>query len=492
VRSQCHCYRPPRRASCGIGGIVGSVVGPVVGPVVVSVPRLSIDLMPARTSLSAERLNEIDAVVRARVGYRFSSSVRHHWKSSTFTTWDEAVTELRNGIIATVNCRGHGRRGRSAHRLRFTPDGSIELLNHPGAINEPAERMLAALGASMPECIAVALCFPRRVRVDDAGLTVGARQPLDGRLRMLWAAVSWAQDPDTVWDQSLVDDVLRYGVSLPEARAWAAAGWDLRDARRFWKQWAAFSVAEQWRAAGQTGNAAAVAAGLGNGPDDDARWLAAGFTAAKAARWRKTSTLSPEEAFMWESLGCPPTDVARMKYLPRSTPGLDMDTVLEWCRAGVPAQSTTVRNWWVATGGDLALSAKWAPSGTAPAHAAIYEQWNLKNPENILTPALVGAYIRAGLPPTCHVLAKAHTRGITPARIRSVVRDVRLLPDALVREVWHNSRNTFSQRPGGWSESDARAAIPRWISSDTYNAATRLVALLAVENQRAGRRLVTA
>ena len=301
--------------------------------------------MSQRAPLSPERAQQIEVALQ-QVGYRFSSAVRHHWKTATFTNMGEVVEELRGGITATINCRARGRRSTSSHRIRFAPDGSIDLLNHVGDVDEAAERVLSALGSPMGACTAVALCFPARCEVANVGLSGGARQPLDGRLRMLWAAVSWAQDPATVWTPELVDTTLRYGVSLPEARRWVDAGWDLGAARHFWKEWVSFEAAEQWRRAGRTNRSAAIAAGLGEAPEGDQQWLDAGFTLTKAARWRKTSDLTPDEAFMWESLGCPPKEVVNLKRLPRYTPGLTFDTILEWCRAGVPSRATTIRSWW--------------------------------------------------------------------------------------------------------------------------------------------------
>lgn len=439
-----------------------------------------------RAKLSPERSEEIRGIVSPRVGYRLSSAIRNHWRTAAFTTWEEAVEELRGGIEVTLTCMPRGRRSSSRHALRFNPDGSIELLNHDGPINEAAERVLSGLGNRMAHCTAAALCYPQRLRVDDVGLNAGARQALDGRLRVLWAAVSWAQDPDTVWCDDLVETTLRYGVSLPEARAWLDAGWTLKQARLFWAQWADFTLAEQWRAAGRTDPAAAVATGLGEAPDDDARWREAGFTMAKAARWRKNTDLSPEEAYLWESFGCPPSEVANLKVLPRQVPTLTMDTVLEWCRAGVPARQHTIRAWWDVTGGDLALSAKWAPSRIAPAWANAYEDWNRQHPDQPLSPDLVGAYRAAGFP--CGVpamLARARSEAVTPNLIRAALSDVALLPPGLVGEVRANWHPWPGRTTGGMTDEEVLRSVRSSVGSNDRNAAVRLLDHLVAQAARA-------
>lgn len=456
--------------------------GEVSGEVSVPTPSMMgmSEESDARAQRRQQRRQEIYDAIKDTLGYRFASTVEHHWKTSTFTTFEQAVNDMRGGVVASLNCRGRGRKSRSPHQVRFLPNGTIELLNHPSPINEDAERMLSALGSPMPECIAVALCFPRRVRVGEAGLNVGARQPLDGRLRSLWAAVTWAQDPDTVWSKSLGDHVLHYGVTLPEARQWLDAGWSMAQAKRFWKQWATFDVAELWRAAGKTGAADAVAAGLGQCPDDDARWEAAGFTRSKAARWRKNTNLSPEEAFMWESWGCPPTEVKRVKDLPRRVAGLDMDTVMEWCHAGVPASYNSIQGWWTITHGDLDLSVKWARTGTAPSYAQHYEDWNAEHPEHVLTPEVVSAYIDAGLPATIEHVSRAHVNGIVPEQIKNVLTDPALLPHGYVEDMFKVSVNLYSRNGQVWTRDKTRRAARMWVRSDTFSAATRLLGHLEV------------
>lgn len=429
--------------------------------------------MPNRAPLPPERIDQIN-VTKAQMGYAFSSAVQHHWKSATFTTWAEAVEELRSGIVATVNCYRRGRRSAVAHQIRFSPDGSIELLGHPGGVDEASERMLAGLGASMATCTAVALCFPARTRVGTVGLNTGARQSLDGRLRMLWAAVTWAQDPNTDWSQDLTASVLRHGVGREEAHRWVAAGWPLVEAQRFWKQWAPFETAEQWRQVGRTDQAAAVAAGLGQAPEDDQRWLAAGFTPARAARWRKNSDLSPEQAIVWESLNTPPSEVPHIERLARTMPGLTMDVILDWCRAGVPARQNALRAWWEVTGGDKDLSVRWAPTGIGPAHAYAYEDWNADHPDAPLTPVLVGAYQRAGFATAEPLLvAAAHAQGVTPATIKRLVASPALLPDALVGAV--HARARTDRYAANITPDQVRTRFKWWLPSNMYGSASLLI-----------------
>lgn len=433
--------------------------------------------MPTRAPLSPERLNQIE-VAKDQMGYSFSSAVHQHWKSATFTTWAEAVEELRAGIVVSVNCTRRGYKSARRHQIRLCPDGSVELLDHPGEVDEAAERMLAGLGAAMASCTAVALCFPSRTRVDSVGLNKGARQPLDGRVRMLWAAVTWAQDPDTEWTRDLTKNVLHYGVSRAEAHQWTSVGWTAGQAQRFWKQWAAFPVAEKWRAAGRTDQAAAVAAGLGQSPDDDQRWFDAGFTASRAARWRKNSDLAPEEAIVWDRFDTPPTEVERIKRLARTEPGLSMETIFDWCRAGVPARQQTLRAWWQVTRGDKDLSARWAPTGIAPSYAGAYEDWNAEHPDAPLNPATVKAYKAAGFAVAEPLLvAAARDGGVTPALIKQMLADTSRIPEPVVRAVHSSAVN--ARLGESLTLTQARARFAWWVPSNQHGSAALLVEHLA-------------
>lgn len=433
--------------------------------------------MPGRAPLAPERIHQL-TLSREQMGYSFSSAVQHHWKSATFTTWAEAVEELRGGIVVNVNCTARGRRTARAHRIHLHPDGSVELLDHPGPVDEAAERMMAGLGASMATCTAVALCFPTRTRVTSVGLNAGSRQPLDGRVRMLWAAVTWAQDLSTDWSKDLVSTTLHQGVGRTEAAQWMQAGWTPKQAQRFWKQWASFAVAEQWRAAGRTDAAAAVSAGLGQVPDDDQRWLEAGFTVSRAARWRKLSDLPPSEAIVWDRYNAAPSEVGNIKNLPRRYPGLTMETIHDWCAAGVPARSTALQAWWSVTGGDKDLSAKWAPTGIAPSYAYTYEDWNAAHPEAVLTPAVVGAYKRVGFAVAEPALvAAAHAGGVGPRAIRQVLDDPARLPESMVAAVHADAvRDPYNRT---LTRSQVRSRMAWWMPSDQFGAATRLVEALA-------------
>lgn len=417
-------------------------------------------------------------IARNHAGYSFSSAVQHHWRSATFTTWEQAVEELRQGIVINLHCTRRGYKSTRRHQIRLCPDGSVELLDHPGEVDEAAERMLAGLGSAMATCTAVALCFPTRTRVEAVGLNKGARQPLDGRIRMLWAAVTWAQDPTTPWSKSFTANVLGHGVSRDEAIRWAEAGWSDALAQRFWKQWATFEVAEQWRAAGRTDQAAAVAAGLNQRPDDDQQWLDAGFTPSRSARWRKNSDLSPREAIVWDRFGTPPTEVDNIKRLARTVSGLTMDTILDWCRAGVPANAHALRAWWEVTGGDLDLSVKWAPTGIAPAYAYAYEDWNAEHPDRPLDPAVVKAYKAAGFAVAVpSLVAAAHDGGVSPAHIRQMLADPSRIPDPVVRDVYAIARaDRFGQN---LTVEHTRSRFTYWLSNNQFDSASTLVAHLA-------------
>lgn len=357
-----------------------------------------------------------------------SSAVRMHWKAASYTSWEEAVEDMREGLTVRISCRPRGYTSHAQHQIRFAADGSVELLSHPGyEIDEPAELMLAALGNPMCACVATALYFPRRVPVEKK--VPGGSQTLDGRLRVLYAAVAWAQESGTAWAADLTEEYLRYGVTPDTVTQWLEAGWDIADAVRFWAEWVPFELAEQWRAAGKVNAVAAKAAGVGQSPDDDQRWIDAGFKLAKAARWRKTS-LSPQEAFEWEAWGGNPTEVARLRDLPAAMPGVNMAIIRDWCRAGVPANAYTLRTWLPA--GDMAFAGEWAKAGINPPLARDYEAQNewLLVP---ITPVQVDEFRRAGFPVKDPVLlAGALDRGITAALWRQAVKQPETLPETVI------------------------------------------------------------
>lgn len=353
-----------------------------------------------RARLAAEDHRTRYALADRHGGNDLRNAVKVHWKKATFTTWDEAVAELRDGVTITMSCfnRQEGTRGSAngptwgTHKVRLNPDGTLGLLNHPGlVVDADAELMLFALGGAMRSCVAAAIHLPTRKPVPGS---LPSHHMLNTRVRTLYTAVAWAQRPDHVWTPEFGQSYLRYGITPLVLDEWLADGWAEPEALRFLHEFADRSVANAWREAGETTHRAARMAGLGQYPNEDARWVAAGFTAAQSARWRKFN-YSPEEAFGWHAHRIPPTLAADFQRRAGMHGNPELDLIKQWCAAGVPASDMLA--WYRETNGDLSEALDWKQALKAWQYGK-FRDWNQRRPGSVLSAAQVKGYTKVGFP----------------------------------------------------------------------------------------------
>jgi hypothetical protein len=362
-------------------------------------------------------------LVRTHAGKDLSTAVRVHWKSADFTDWSGAVAAFAEGITITNYCvvrDANGRQGRrgtsTRHKMRFNPDGSVTLIDHPGhVLDVESELMLAALGGeAMVPCVAAAVYFPLSAVLPRE--VVGS-STMNKQLRALHTAVAWAQVPDHMWTPEFGDSHLRYGITPDMVQAWLDDGWNRDSALPFQQAFATLEVANAWREAGQVSQRAAALAGRGEYPDEEARWARVGFTASRSKKWRGQGQ-SPEQAWEWEQHKVAPSHV---QWLVAADARGDMSlaTAKEWSKAGVPTKSLIA--WHNVTNGDLRKAQHWASARIQPSDVREFETWNHHHPDNPLTPARVAAYVKVGGPRMPEPLARAIAAGVTPADFAETV-----------------------------------------------------------------------
>lgn len=396
-------------------------------------------------------------------------AVKVHWKSAAFTTWDEAIAELAAGITVTVPCStpradGSGRHTHHKHKVRFHPDGSVALLDHPCYEQNPeAELMLAALGGHLCTCLAVAVHVPARQLVS---AHVHNHNAVNVRLRALHTAVAWAQRADTVWTPAFGDAYLRYGITPETLAAWEAEGWDADAARRFQQTFTPIALANQWRAAGDLTLRAATLAGRGESPNAEAQWASVGFTPARSARWRKGG-FSPTDAYEWDRHNITPTVAARFARDLSATTTPSLDTVKDWCAQGIPC--TTVLAWHRVTGGVFSVAHQWRAAGLTPNDYTRIAAWNHTSPHRAISSEQAGAYRKRFFPTQDPaVLAEAIEAGFS-AEQWSAATD-RLIKGAHSRlldalSAYDRDRVQNGQYRWGWGDPDQREWALRGLRS---------------------------
>lgn len=375
--------------------------------------------MPDQSHVDRYTLADLHAGKDLRTG------VKVNWKSAAFTTWDEAVAELAGGIVVTARCNAPDieRGGRwPMHRMRFNPDGSIDLLGHPGReVDSDAEQMLAGLGGQMGVCVMAATYFPRSQQAPLAVMrAVGVNSTIG--LRSLWTAVQWAQRPDTDWSPEFGDTHLRFGITPQVQQRWVDAGWDPHVAARFWQQFVPIELAERWRAAGKVRVRDAKVAGRGESPEQESAWAAAGLSPTESARWRRTG-IGPAEAAQWVAAGFAPAHregiVARQHQY-----GIPPEVALEWGHAGLPGGH--VVGWWHATNGDLGTALEWHRHGVDPGVYSNYRSGGGPGAFPSLTPQIIGEYAAAGFPLTSmSTLESAVAEGVQPGAYLQTLENLR-------------------------------------------------------------------
>lgn len=336
--------------------------------------------MPAATLSSPEAVKAHRERMRAIFADRLGAPMVRAMMSTgrrdfTGTTWEEALAWLHGGITVTVPCAQRRGAPRRQHQIRFAADGTIDLLAHPGE-NLAGQRMLLGLGGSIPGCVLVHLLLSGQIGLAD--WLAHERGEVAERLFTLFAAVAWAQHPDTDW--AGLAGLLPRGITPDRLASWLAAGWTLEQAKPFLLAGAEQSVAEAWRAAGKTNTRIARLAARGSRPHDDTAWLDAGFTVGAAQRWRtaRGGPVEPRLAKRLDDAGWTPDrwqDFLRVRVR-RVGQGLlvpDEETAIAWTEAGVPADM--VERWFAATGGDLDEARLWSTLDLLP---EVYE--TLKNP----------------------------------------------------------------------------------------------------------------
>ena len=348
-------------------------------------------MSPQRTPEERKTQREL---ARRMAGNDFVHALKVHWKSARFTTWDEAIAELAAGPTVTLRCSA-GRGSHTKHQVRFDPDGTVDLMAHRDAVLvADSEFMMAALGGPMLPCVAVALHLPDNHLIP-RHFAVESKQALNVRIRALYTAAMWARHPDTDWTPQFGDDYLRFGITPAIRDEWVSAGWDLCEALRFLQRFVPRDRAERWRAVGRTTLRDAGLAGLGEEPDEEAKWAAAGFTPARSARWRKTS-FAPDVAHEWDRHKISPTMATLFARGGHHTGSLSVETIKQWCLSGVP--DTDVRTWHAVSSGDLAVARDWAATGIRPHVLSVYQQWNTTRPGWTWSAAEVKAWHRAKVP----------------------------------------------------------------------------------------------
>lgn len=357
---------------------------------------------------------------------------------SDFTgdTWAEALAWLRGGITVTHPCRT-GSNPRRSHRIRFAADGTIELLAHPDT-DLIGEALLHALGGGVTTCVQAHLLLTGQMSREE-WLRVERERRNRERLLTLYAAVSWAQRPDTDW--KAIARLLPHGVTATALDEWLASGWSFEQARTFLTAGADRATAEAWRAAGPTNARIAALAARGILPDDDARWLAAGFTAGRAQRWRthdRGTLVEPMLAKRLDDAGWTPDEWFYLQHWVANASvtgtAITEPVAIEWSEAGIEPQMT--RRWFDATTGDLDTALAWAAVGISPetytgllSPTFVRHSWNGSSTTTRTIPVPVGwtmpstetvrAWVVVGARGTRHLVA-AITSGLSATEYAAI------------------------------------------------------------------------
>lgn len=436
--------------------------------------------MPSTTDTSRDH----DTEQRRRLafdngGNDLDQSVKVHWKDAAFQTWEEAVTQLARGLTVTVRCNGNTTRGGwGTHKVRFNPDGSIDLLHHPDAvIDREAELMLAGLGAITCTCVATAMYLPERQL---APRNISTHNMINVRLRTLYAAVAWAQHPDTRWGRTFGDTYLRYGITPSVIAEWTEDGWDPDTALRFQQTFTPLWLANEWRAVGNVTLRAAKLAGRGESPDTESRWTAVGFTPSRSAKWRVLG-IPPAEAFEWDQCNVTPSLVNGFKRAAAGG-GVPIEVVKQWCASGVPASK--FHQFYERTNGNLTETLEWT-SRKIPAnvHYSVHH-WNLNNPRERLTAEQVAGFVQVKSFPhnDASLMAYAIRNGVTPREYEEAVASLRTPQGAGLRQMLVSNAPADKDRAEQWKFTSG-AALERalmWVEGGWASDVSRhILAFLA-------------
>lgn len=409
--------------------------------------------------------------LRTLYGYEYSFLLAASVPTEkAFAAAPVTAESLRDGLEVIVDCDGvtsvellqrlpaYSNHRQGKHRLRIEPDGHIILLDHPEYTSPPGghsstldlanEMFLYSMGADTPPCVRVALCLiaeqldPSQDWAPLLGFTPSHRAVAtyygNYRTKSLYASVAWAQQP--TWPADAAHRYLNSGTTPQVLAYWVEHGWTVEEAVMFLGQKATFTVAERWRAVGDTTRRAAVLAGLGQVPADEQPWLDLGFGPGEADQWRMPPTygakFTPDEAFYWHRHGISRTVAKDYRSFPKTNeeaerhnatrpakgpgvqaaewmPRIGLPRALAWVQAGVPAH--LVLSWYRTVGDDLPTVLTW--SGVIPARAyPAFRDHNATAP-NPITPTHIADLRRIHIPRDPSIIGIAVEAGLTAADI---------------------------------------------------------------------------
>lgn len=276
---------------------------------------------------------------------------------------------LSHGATVMVGCtQARPTKGGSGHRLRLEPDGSVEPIEDycAGLAATGADLTMQALGDRPSTCLEVARHLAARTIIpapprDDRPLRarfgrldlplqhkyapaptvrpmVAKSRSLNRHLRAVHAAIVWAHHDlrhGPTWADlppSTVGRLLDAGVTPAVQSTWARHGWVPRVAFPFQAAFVPLDLANQWRAAGQTDRAAALAAAEGAIPVGDP-YIEAGLPRRFQPLWM-SHNVHPATAATWQRLGFTPR--AHMRSLAHETTCLEAFDPGRWRAHGLP------------------------------------------------------------------------------------------------------------------------------------------------------------
>lgn len=397
-----------------------------------SYPRRSVNPMPSASPAELARRASRDhlfSVLRPGVGDEFARGVKTYLPRIPGTTVDEVVETLAEGVTVSIRCYETGSNSAPTHKIRFAPDGTVTLLNHPEPSIE-GEKMLMALGHTPVTCVAVAMFLPDRLPIPRS---IPMHQAINNRLRAVHAAIQWAAEAGpsrSVWEPGFSTNYLRWGITPHEMRRWRAAGWDDHKALPWQQSMVELDLANKWRDANRTTQRDIKLARRGEVPHDEHEWTSAGFpSVAASSKWRH-SGMSPREAFSWYETGANPTLVSHLRdsrLTRRAQPlATDRNLLTTWLSAGVGP--SLVVNWFTETDGDLAESAKWAPvlGANLSAYHAVRSWRTEPDPLNV-TPEQVEGFFsdtHIQVPRDKHLVKYMIDRDVSPESYKDLVERV--------------------------------------------------------------------
>ena len=395
-------------------------------------PTLDLSRVPplyrSRRTTESLAIQAADArinISQALGGYSLGSALAVMAKDSVFYDPESLLEYLRPGVTVRVRCATHARGTWRNHKVTINPDGTIDAHDHPADTYLEGEFLLGALADFMPACLMIAHVVPQHLSTPK--FYSAGRQSLDSRFRPLYAAVMWAQDPDADWSMIRDLDLLRLHVTPDVMGRWHEAGFTTAQAVPFWATGAALAQSLPWLEAGKTDKRAARLALDGALPDSDSAWVAAGFSPSAAQGWRRSTNLSPVEAFVWHRRGFTLTAYKNLQNPRRGQERLDPATMFAWADAGL--HGADVERWYRVTGADLDTALYWSVAGIRPGslHAlvcpsappAFNATTGMSGPvvptADGITREQIGQWAQAGFPITeGDLLAMVHRSDITP------------------------------------------------------------------------------